>query len=265
MTAPVGLQGFICRRGEVNFEYCINYCPSRCHPLPLLFALMAHREVVPNVYSVTEILNPPQIVYLRRNRPYYNTIESLIWMTLGTAWHSVVEAQEESIVEHGLGGIHGVEQAFEVNINGTTLTGRADYYDGETKTLWDFKTMKVYPVKKIMAGDWEDSTYKEQLNIYKVYGFPGAEHLKIEAIVKDWAIRTKDVRPLEVIDVPMMPESEVRNMTEMLLMEHTNAQKSGRPRECTDEERWYRNGVYQRCKDYCAVSGVCPQYNEDDT
>ena len=270
------LLGLICPRNKENvpFEHCITKCKDRCHPLPLIMALRNTRKTEENVYHVTEILNPPQVVYLQRNNEYYATFESLIWMTLGTAWHKIPEGQSGEIKLLGLSWAHRIEEGFEVKIGDNYLTGKADYYDAETATLWDYKTMKSYPIEKLKKNNWSDSTYKDQLNIYRVYGFPQAQNLKLEAIVKDWSTRiqkSKNIYPVETITVPIMPDEEVRSMTERLIKEHSDNQKDpSKVRLCkVPEETWYNKNprganykVHLRCRDYCPVSKICPQYQK---
>jgi len=271
-----GLKGLICpHNGEhVDFSYCINHCSEKCHPLPLLIALNSTRPVVDKVYSVTEILNPPQVVYLKRNNDYYATFDSLIWMTMGTAWHKIPENAKWVLDKMGLGEMNRIEEGFSVKIGEYTLTGKLDYYDAITKTLWDYKTMKVYPVKKLKAGDFSDSTYKDQLNMYRAYKFPEATSLKIEAIIKDWSTATQHrdgVNPVETIDVPIMNIESVKNMAEGLVIEHGENQKD--PSKITPcrvpEDTWYNENprsqnykVHLRCRDYCPVNYLCPQFKE---
>ena len=69
-----GLVGFRCPKdgSDRKFSYCWTECKEHCHPLPVLLAL-AHqfRPREGDIYHVTEILNPPRIVYDTRNYPYY--------------------------------------------------------------------------------------------------------------------------------------------------------------------------------------------------
>jgi len=237
-------------------------------------ALRNTRKTEENVYHVTEILNPPQVVYLERNNKYYATFESLIWMTLGTAWHKIPEGQDAKIAAMELLDTHQIEKGFKVKIGDNYLTGKADYYDADNAILWDYKTMKSYPIEKLLKHDWSDTTYKKQLNIYRVYGFPQAKSLKLEAIVKDWSThiqKNMKIHPVETIDVPIMNDVDVKTMTEKLIKEHSDNQKDpSLVRPCkVPSETWYNKNprspnyeVHLRCRDYCPVSKLCPQYQK---
>jgi len=91
-SVPAGLQGFICpKTGEKKrFRFCQQDCGDRCEPLPILLSLGYEWEKKPNQYHVTEILNPPQIVWLSRHNTWYEYPEDLIWRTYGQAWHKVM-------------------------------------------------------------------------------------------------------------------------------------------------------------------------------
>ena len=270
-----GLVGFVCPADGSNkpFEHCISSCPKRCMSFPLLMALAnGSREVQPGVYHVTEILNPPQVVYYSRNFPYYSHPFSLIWAVFGSAFHALIESQHE-FIRTLESEDYDVEKNFKADLGFATLSGTADLYDRKSKTLWDFKTIKSYAVKMMLQGDFSGNKYKDQMNIYRAYGFPEAEHLKIEAVVKDWsaAVQDKDrILPVEDIDVPIDLVSNTVAMTVARTQEHVTAQETGAPRLCTDEERWINTnprskncGVALRCRDYCPVSAYCMQNKMD--
>ena len=268
-----GLIGFKCPAdgSEKPFEYCIATCPKRCMSFPLLMALAnGSRDVDPAEYHVTEILNPPQVVYYSRNFTYFSHPFSLIWAVFGSAFHALIESQHEFI--HALESEDFVvEKNFKADLGFAVLSGTADLYDKKTKTLWDYKTIKSYAVKLLLQGDFSGNKYKDQMNIYRAYGFPEAEHLMIEAVVKDWsaAVQDKDrIRPVEDIAIPIEPLAYTIQHAVALTQEHVNAQVSGKPRECTEDERWINKnpkskncGVPLRCRDYCPVSEFCPQFH----
>ena len=269
-----GLVGFVCpNHGQnVEFEQCIGRCQDRCMSLPLLMALMGgDRKVEDGVYHVTEILNPPQVVYYSRKYPHYTHPHSLLWAEYGSAFHTLIEKQHDVIrllEEEDF----AVEHHFEVDLGIAILSGTADLYDRKAKTLWDYKTIKTYAVMKLKAGNFKDNKYADQLNIYRAYAFPEAEHLIIEAIVKDWssAVQQKDhVQPIEDIEVPLYAMAETIQMVNRLVAEHVDAERSGEPRPCTEEEMWINKnprsqncGVPLRCRDYCPAVSNCKQGQE---
>lgn len=268
-----GLIGFKCPSDgtQRSFSYCISQCPRRCMSFPILLALSnSTRETDPAVYHVTEILNPPQVVYLTRNNEFYSDPFSLIWGTFGSAFHTMIERALTERSESGEPCLYITEKNFKADLGIAFLSGTADLYDVSTDTLWDFKTIKTYAVKQLLAGNFEGNKYKDQLNIYRAFAFPEAKHLFIEAIIKDWsqAVMNNDgIRPVEDIEIPIEPMADVIQKVGALVSEHVETQKSGKPRPCTKEERWIsmnprsKNcGVPLRCRDYCGVSDLCPQY-----
>ena len=286
----MSLEGFNCPKSGRNepFEFCWKTCAVHCKPLPVLLAL-AHQDrgTEENVYHTTEILNPPQQVYLKRNNPYYMKPDSLIDMNIGSSWHSKLEETKKYVKELGLQDDYSMEKNFkrhfaiyegriidlkysELADKDTiiTLSGTSDLYVKSTKTLFDYKVMKYfYTFKYLSEGKWEDSPIPWQLNIYRVYQYPEVEEIKIFVYLKDYKLNFSekyDLDPTEMLHVPMIPDDKVKNKVVELLTEHVTAQKTGRPRACTEEERWWneREKVYLRCEHYCSVKEICSQYAE---
>ena len=295
IDATRGLVGFKCPKSGRNeeFSFCWSKCMNHCKPPTFLMSLSkGYRPVEENVYHVTEILNPPQIVYLTRNNPYYVEPDALVDMHVGTAWHSKIEEVKGFVKELGLEHEYLMEKNFRIKfllpddlpkgikskkpwvvkgsvlgLNDTTLSGTSDLYIHTTKTLWDFKTMKYYyTFKYLTEGKWEDSNIPWQMNIYRVYQYPKCAKMKILAYIKDWKSNFPDrygVGKTDIIEVPRMPDEVVEKRVIKLLTEHVTAQKTGTYRECTEDERWInRDGVALRCRDYCAASDLCEQNNE---
>jgi len=228
---------------------------------------LSARKREPGIYHVTEILNPPQVVYLSRNEEFFTDPTAMIWSMLGSGVHGVLEDAGKSLGER-----YSIERNFIVDFGFASLSGTPDVFDNETKTIVDYKTIKSYAAKKLKSGDFGGNKYKDQLNIYAAYGFPEAEHLVIEAIVKDWtrAMYLKDgLMPIEDIVVPLEPRGKTEEMTQRLLQEHVRAQETGQYRECSCEEIWISQnprspdfGMPLRCRDYCGVNASCKQWRE---
>lgn len=260
ITGPVG---FICPKdgSSVQFQYCFERCKDKCYHLPLLYDLAENRTLEDNVRSVTEILGPQQPSRLKRTKAYFYRPETRIWAVFGSGYHSVLE---KNIYKCPDG--HCAEMRFDVKIGGVILRGTYDYYNGET--LVDWKTMKVYSVKKLKCGDWGSTTYGQQINIYRHYGCPEAKNMEISAAVKDWsrAVQAKEgIRPVEKIPVPMMTGKEIEDLVAARLAIHTSPVDI----PCTQEELWIVQnprsidfGKPLRCLEYCEVSTVCPAYKK---
>lgn len=269
----VGLQGLKCpyrNNEETSFDYCLKECKHPCMSMPILKVLSGSgRTIVENVYHVTEILNPPKIVYLSRNNPFYLYAEDMIWGIFGQAWHMVVENGARKLSHQDFIS----EKSFSTEIGGVILTGTADLYHVPTKTLTDYKTMKVYTAKRLKEGKWDGNKYLDQINIYRTYLFPEAEHLKLECVIKDWSWMAQDrdnIHTIELIDVPIINREEMVKETEWLIKTHTECQKDpSKVRDCTHEECWFNDNPRSknylqplRCERYCPVSNICKQYKK---
>jgi len=260
------LTGFTCPLdGQATaFDYCLRTCGDRCHPLPVLAAMINDRQHEPGVYHVTEVLNPPKVVYLNRHRDYAVEPESNAYTAFGTAYHLLMESGGKTLAEFGIKDTALVEQSFRAEVktpHGTAiLAGRADRYDPDTKTLWDYKTEKLYSVKKYMAGNWDGAKHPWQLNTYKVFMFPEAEHLMLSCLVKDhgYGAKVRDgIKAIVNIEVPLIDPALVREIVVAKVGELLkNEQDPSTIRDCLPEELW--DG--KRCQEYCAVNGDCDQF-----
>jgi len=278
-----GLVGFTCPKDNQSkpFEWCFKHCKARCEPLPILIAMSSRRKIVENLYSVTEILNPPQIVYMQRHFSYYVLPKNQTFITFGTGWHYAFERAKYKIKDLGLEKDYIIENGgkyFEVEIEtkaGTAnLRGTPDLYIVPEKHLWDFKTMKYYYTAKnlIEHEDWGDSTIPWQVNIYRVYDFIEAEKITVEALIKDFKrnLKEKGVEPIMQFPVPIMRDETVKEFVKAKLAYLLEVEKDPSIlRQCTHEERWIvaneRNkdhGKPLRCLEYCNVSSFCPQFQD---
>ena len=246
--------------GRATFDKC-DTCPARCHPLPVLRAMMGSREVVPGEYSTTEILKPLQAIYYSRRNEFYIDPEKTIFMVNGTAVHSVVEEGGKGLDPEK----HVIEKPFRAEIHpGVFLTGRPDYYDAEMGTLWDFKNSKAYTVKKHLKAvadklPWMTEDYFMQLNIYKTYGFPAANELRLYFFVQGWT-RREEMKPIEQVEGPIAPGAEVRLWVKTRLKRIMEAEANGKPPECLTGDLWMRaDGYPMRCMEYCNARDHCPQ------
>ena len=148
-------------------------------PQPFVDAVTREYEYKDKQYSVTTILKDVREILLTRR--HQNEIEQdvadMIWLILGTATHSVLENSKEADAEFK--EEHFVEEVQD----GYKLSGQADLYNAETKTVTDYKTCSVW---KVIYDDWDD--YKKQLLMYawafKKMGFEVNEG-QIVAIIKD--------------------------------------------------------------------------------
>lgn len=148
-------------------------------PQPFVDAVTKEYEYKEKQYSVTTILKDIREILLTRRHQdeIEQDVADMIWLILGTATHSILENSKEADAEFK--EEHFVEEVQ----NGYKLSGQADLYNIETKTVTDYKTCSVW---KVIYNDWED--YKKQLLMYawafKKMGFE-VEKGEIVAIIKD--------------------------------------------------------------------------------
>lgn len=263
------LTGFECPldKRRVNFTFCQDSCVSRCMELPILLSLMGSRDVVPGVYSVTEILKPPRIVNYNRQVSHYANPFDLMFMQLGTAFHSIVESQKDQSPNHLFERQLYFESPVQIGDKTITLRGTPDQYDLNTDTLTDYKTAGYYSVKLLMGGDWSGSTYKDQVNIYRRFRFPACKHQQLVMLIKDYSrkLKKEGVPPLVTIPVPFIADSEIDVDIKVRMFDILAGESNWMDsRDCTDEERWRnkKSGEYIRCLDYCLVKDDCPQFKE---
>ena len=135
----------------VPFDECVDRLPFS-EPF-----VRAHIDgiypVEEGIYHVTESLDPPAIIKFKRENDYFVHLWQLTDMVFGTAWHERTEKyypKEE-------------RQSFKFDLGIATLTGTPDLVrDG---VITDYKTLKLYSYKK-MCESWDNTTYREQLNLY---------------------------------------------------------------------------------------------------
>jgi hypothetical protein len=267
----MSLAGFICPldKQNVNFDFCKYSCPARCMELPILLSLMGSREVVPGVYSVTEILKPPRVVNYNRQVGYYSDPFSLMFMQFGTAFHEVVAGNQDLCPGHTFEHQLYFEAPIEVGDRTITLRGTPDQWDDNTKTLTDYKTSGYYGVKLLMEGKWEPGDYRTQVNLYRRYRFPDCKKMQLVMLIKDYNRRLKHegIPPLVTINVPFIQDSALDTEVKIRLFDILDGESSWLDsRDCTDQERWkhWKTGEMVRCEDYCVVAPVCPQFQKEE-
>ena len=98
---------------------------------------------------------------------------------------AMLEERKFRLKEEREGSRYIAELPLELDLNGFILTGTADLYDKETKTLYDFKVTTAWKAK----GDSDNWAWAAQLNCYAyMLRLRGDEvnTIRIIAILKDW-------------------------------------------------------------------------------
>ena len=106
--------------------------------------------------SVTELLNSPRIVQLKRKHwdDLTEDASDMVWSIFGTAIHNVLE--------HGKGDNHVVEERIHVELNGMRISGAIDLQEmtSDGVIVSDYKTTSAWAVMN-EKQDWHN-----QLNSY---------------------------------------------------------------------------------------------------
>lgn len=268
----MSLAGFKCPKGHnegrVPFSFCENECPKRCYPLPLLMSFAGDREVVPKVYSVTELTKPRQQVYYSRNFDYWVSPESQVWMTFGTGIHKAIEMGYDRIKDKDK---HVIEKKCEVVLHTpmgeATLRGTPDHIDPSENTLYDYKSSGSFQVKKLReavldGSAWFDEDYFCQTNLYRAFFCPEITRIRLVCLVKDWTARmTGEMDRIEFIDVPVANVDEVKvwavDRIATFLMDELDPKGIAK---CGPKDTW--GG--RRCKEYCNAADNCPQVGKSE-
>ena len=237
--------------------------------LPILLSLMGSRDVVPGVYSVTEILKPPRIVNYNRQVGHYANPFDLMFMQFGTAFHSIVEGQRDQCPAHLFERQLYFESKIGVGGREITLRGTPDQYDEKTDTLTDYKTSGYFAIKMLMEGKWDDSDHQRQVNIYRRFRFLDCKKMQLVMLIKDFnrKLKHEGVPPLVTIQVPKIDDAEIDVDIKVRLFDILAGESNWMDsRDCTDAERWkhHKTGEMIRCQDYCLVAPDCPQFNKEE-
>jgi len=203
--------------------------------------------------SVTELLNSPRIVQLKRKHWDELTEDAadMVWSIFGTAIHNVLE--------HGKGDNHIVEERIHVELDGMRISGAIDLQERtpEGIILSDYKTTSAWAVMN-EKQDWHN-----QLNSY-AYLVEAAKKLpvcklQIVAIVRDWSRRDATTRegypkaPIVVIDIPLWSFDERLAYVRSRISLHGDAlfemETDGDMPDCTPDEMWEKPTSYALKKD----------------
>jgi hypothetical protein len=203
--------------------------------------------------SVTELLNSPRIVQLKRKHwdDLTEDASEMVWSLFGTAIHK--------ILEHGKGDNHIVEERIHIELDGMHISGAIDLQElmKDGIILSDYKTVGAWSVMN-EKQDWHN-----QLNSY-AYLVEAAKKLpvrklQIVAIVRDWSRRDAATRegypkaPIVVIDIPLWSFEERLAYVRSRISLHGDAlfemETDGEIPECTPEEMWERPTFYALKKD----------------
>src|SRR3990167_9252633 len=131
-----------------------------------------------------------------------------------------------------------------MEVAGWTVSGKADIYDINTKTITDYKTTSVWSVVYEPQGKQE---HHDQLNLYRLLleakGCP-VEGLQLIMILRDWTKKQSlgckgyPPIPIHVMPIPLWTKAQGEAYLNNRVQLHQMARK-GHYVDCTDEERWW--------------------------
>jgi hypothetical protein len=244
--------------------------------------------------SVTELLDPPQMRYLKKKHEEEITedVADRLYSLYGQVIHGILERAEKTAT---------AERRLSIEVSGWKVGGGMDRFVIKEGLLQDYKFTTAYKVKKESAPE----EWVKQLNIYAEILRQNGEKvakLQIVAILRDWskleASRDAEYPQQQVVilDLPLIDQNDVLQYIKEGVKLHQEAAK-GNYSECTKEERWAkddvyavmkigqeravrlcaseeaaelikksgqyiekRNGISTRCEHYCPVKNFCKQY-----
>lgn len=228
-------------------------------PAPLVAALAYDDYVCSTRYSVTRLIQPPQLRILteRHEAELTEDASDRIWRMFGKVAHGVLERAAQSVIDDEpgwhdeiVGGGFNAEEAtvteFRLHAPDGLWSGQLDYC-AATGILWDYKVTSVYAVADRPKPEWVT-----QLNmlahLMRLNGMDEPKGAAICAILRDWGPRMAGRDgvpecPVKVLEVPLWPKCRITDDIRTMLARHQEAEKLS-DRElaeacpCTDDERW---------------------------
>lgn len=194
-------------------------------------------------YSVTDLVNPPQIVQLKRRHGegFVKDVSQDLWPMLGTALHALV-------AKHAKAG-DLIEKTLTANVGDSVISGTIDHYDIEARQLNDWKVTTRYKWPN-GSPEWE-----AQLNIYRWLiaenNLPVPEKIVNQLFLRDFQIRDAVKRgypKTQMVAINWSPWSlkQTREYVDMRLRLHLEAAKAGDPflPKCSKEEMWQKPSTW---------------------
>ena len=205
-------------------------------------------------YSVTEIIDPPRLVRLRKRygSEVIQPLSSVIASMMGTAMHEYFEKYlKKWVFKTGYEG-YSFEKQLEAEVLGRRLSGRYDIRDN--LDLIDLKTCKVW--KKVFDPNLKEWTEQQNCYAYLLAESMNVEikRLLITAVYKDWqegqSLRNPDYPndQIEEYELTKWPHVTTKQFIEGRMMLHIAAEdlEDDKLPACTRDERWERfNGGHQ--------------------
>lgn len=198
--------------------------------------------------SVTELINSPRIVTLRRvhDNDVEEDVAERVWSLFGSAVHKVLE--------QGKDDNHIIEQRLSMEIDGWTISGAMDLQTitDDGIEISDYKVTSVYSVMR------EKSSWTEQLNCYahlvRNVKHKRVSNLRVVAILRDWSRREADENPdyprapIVISPVTMWSDDVCEAYIKARINAHAHALFASETGEdlplCSDSDMWIKPTMY---------------------
>lgn len=213
---------------------------NRLHlPEAFVKAVSVERHNKAGCYSATTLNKGVKEIILQERHWNEFTVDAAdsVWATFGTAVHAIMEKYED-------GNFH--EEAFDIAVSKSRVTGVVDSYDMERGIINDWKTASVY---KVMKGDFSD-WYKQGMTYAWLLKQNGLEvrRCRFIALLKDYSMTkaktdyTYPQSPVFVYEFEVTPEELAqtgeRITAKVKAIEAAEKQGDDDIELCTPEERW---------------------------
>jgi len=234
-------------------------------PAVLVRALSADDYSKNTKYSVTQLLKPAQAVILEKR--YWPELEAdvseSLWRFIGSAVHRFLEKGE------------GKNDLTEERIAFSKTSGQLDYYESETKTIYDFKMTSVWAV--VFESRYEE--WQKQLSLYAfLLRQAGFEVKNIAAIVmmRNWEkrdyLRGKYdvpepifVKHFEILDTIEGEKIENWIIGKEHILDSYEKLPDHEQKPCTPAERWAKPGSYKIYWNESTAKNPTSQKNFEET
>lgn len=212
------------------------------------YEVQNEHEVKDNEYSVTELLNPTQMIQLSRkyNEQLEKDVSDVIPALFGNAVHEFLEkyTKDDNFV---------TEQKISCEINGCILKGRVDLFNREELTICDYKTTSCNKIIKQDFDDWKMQGLMYALIMFKSQGII-IRKLKFYALLKDWS-KMKAVNftsyPSSGVYVYeyLVQDSDYDYIEEWVKNKLKDIKENNNP-QCSDIDKWYTGDKFAVYKKY---------------
>jgi len=189
--------------------------------------------------SVTELIGPPKIAYLRRKHDdeLEEDASDRVYTLQGEIAHGVVERAAKTMCKEDWMS----EQRLFAEIQGKKISGAYDLYNPKTGELIDVKNSTAWKAKKGEAPkEWEEQT-NILAELLRRHGFPVSK-IGVVLLIRDFskpeAARSADYPQSQVVylSVPLWEPSRAGSFLEERVRLHIEAET--KEAQCSPEERW---------------------------